>query len=99
MNIGTRKISPQCHVIFDDKFETVVSDNSTTPISEQWCNIVHLGRECFSEDDYDNSGNAILPPLTSIFHQDDVITEIAPTSPWNLDTMVPLVQFPAPTTK
>jgi hypothetical protein len=59
----------------------LLSNNSTVPISEQWYNILHLGQECFAKVDYDNSGNAILPPLTYIFQQDDVVTEIAPTSP------------------
>jgi hypothetical protein len=27
MNVNTGKISPQLHVVFDDKFETVVSIN------------------------------------------------------------------------
>jgi hypothetical protein len=85
MNTDTGKISPQFHVIFDDEFQTVVSDNSSVLLSEQWRNILHLGRECFAKVDYDNSGNAILPPLTSVFQQDDVVTEIALTSPWHLN--------------
>ena len=36
MNVDTGKISPQFHVIFDDKFETVVSMNSEELIGEQW---------------------------------------------------------------
>ncbi len=35
MNVNTGKTSPQFHVIFDDKFETVVSMNSEELIGEQ----------------------------------------------------------------
>jgi hypothetical protein len=36
MNDDTGKISLQVHVIFDDKFETVVKMNSEELIGEQW---------------------------------------------------------------
>jgi hypothetical protein len=36
MNVNTGKISPPFHVIFDDKFETVVSIASDKLLSEQW---------------------------------------------------------------
>ncbi len=36
MNVDTGLKSPQFHVIFDDKFETVVSINSEESIGEQW---------------------------------------------------------------
>jgi hypothetical protein len=42
MNVDTGKISPQFHVIFDDKFETVVSMNSEELIGEQWKSIFGL---------------------------------------------------------
>ncbi len=42
MNVDTGKISPQFHVIFDDKFETVVSMNSEESIGEQWKSIFCL---------------------------------------------------------
>ncbi len=35
MNVDTGKISPQFHVIFDDKFETAVSMNLEESIGEQ----------------------------------------------------------------
>ncbi len=67
MNVDTDKISPQFHVIFDDKFETVLSMASGDSIDDQWKSIFCLKRECFEDVDYDEDGNAILPPLTSIF--------------------------------
>jgi hypothetical protein len=56
MNVVMGKISPQFHVIFDDKFETVVSANSTMPINKQWLNIFCVGRECYGDVDYDATG-------------------------------------------
>jgi hypothetical protein len=85
MNVDTEKISPQFHVIFDDKFETVVSMNSEELIGEQWKSILHLKQECFEDVDYDGAGNEILPPLTSLFQHNDFANEIVPTSQWTLD--------------
>jgi hypothetical protein len=44
MNVDTGKISPQFHVIFDDKFETVVSMNSEELIGEKWKSIFFEAR-------------------------------------------------------
>ncbi len=85
MNVDTGKISPQFHVIFDDKFETVVSMNSEELIGEQWKSIFGLKWECFKDVDYDGAGTAILPPLTSLFQHNDFANEIIPTSQWTLD--------------
>ncbi len=85
MNVDIGKISPQFHVIFDDKFETVVSINSEESIGEQWKSIFCLKQESFKDVDYDGADNAILPPLTSLFHHDDFANEIVPTSQWTLD--------------
>ena len=66
LNTETGKISPQFHVIFDDKFATVHSLPPDQPLAEQWANIFRLGRECFLDIDYDENDNPILPPLTDI---------------------------------
>ena len=84
MNVDTGKISPQFHVIFDDKFETVVSIMSDISLDEQCKSIFCLGRECYKDVDYDENGIAILPPLTSLFRQDAIVPEITPASPWTL---------------
>ena len=66
LNTDTGKISPQFHVIFDDKFATVHSLPPDQPLAEQWADIFRLGRECFLDIDYDDNDNPILPPLTDI---------------------------------
>ncbi len=86
MNVDTRKISPQFHIIFDDKFKTVVSMSSEDSLGDQWKAIFHLGRECYEEVEYNKNGNAILPPLTSLFKPDNRDNEITPTSPWMAPT-------------
>ncbi len=44
-----------------------------------------LKQEPFEDVDYDGAGNAILPPLTSLFWHNDFANEIVPTSQWTLD--------------
>jgi hypothetical protein len=86
MNVDTGKISPQFHIIFDDKFETVVSMSSEDSLGDQWKAIFCLGCECYEDVDYNENGNAILPPLTSLFKPDNSDDEITPTSPWMAPT-------------
>jgi hypothetical protein len=73
LNVETKKISPQFHVIFDDTFTTVHSLPSNKPIDEQWKEILKFDRDCFAEVDYDNDGEPILPPLSDIIktYQDE----------------------------
>ncbi len=85
MNVDTGKISPQFHVIFDDKFKMVLSMALGDSIDDQWKLIFHLKWECFEDGDFDEDGNAILPPLTSIFQQDDVVLGVLSPSQWNFD--------------
>jgi hypothetical protein len=66
LNIESRHISPQFHVIFDDKFETNHSLPSNQPLDQQWAKIFSLGRECFANMDYDENDQPILPPLSDI---------------------------------
>jgi hypothetical protein len=54
-------------------------------IGDQWKSILCLKQECFEDVDFNEDGNEILPPLTSIFKQDDVVTNILPTSKWKFD--------------
>jgi hypothetical protein len=82
MNVDTGKISPQFHIIFDDKFKTVVSMSSGDSLGDQWKAIFCLDRECYEDVDCNKNGNAILPPLTSLFKPDNSGNEITPTSPW-----------------
>ena len=66
LNVQTGKISPQYHVIFDNKFETVNSLSTTESLEKQWMQIFCLNRECFLDVDYDDDGNAILPLLSEL---------------------------------
>ena len=60
LNVETKKISPQYHVIFDDNFHTVNSLHNDQPIDVQWKEILCLDRECFADMDYSKSGQQIL---------------------------------------
>ncbi len=53
LNVQTGKISPQYHVIFDNKFETVNSLSPTESLEKQWAQIFCLNQECFLDVDYD----------------------------------------------
>ncbi len=56
LNVETKMISPQFHVIFDDNFHTVNSLPSDQPIDVQWKEILCLDRKCFAVMDYDKTG-------------------------------------------
>ena len=66
LNIATGHTSPQFHVIFDNKFETIHSLPIDQPLKNQWAQIIALGRECFMDLDYDENDHPILPPLSDI---------------------------------
>jgi hypothetical protein len=51
--VNTGYISPQFHVIFDDKFETVNSLPADQPLDKQWAELQTLGHECFLDINYD----------------------------------------------
>jgi hypothetical protein len=66
LSVQTGKISPQYHVIFDDKFETVNSLLATESLDKQWPQIFCLEQECFLDMDYDKNENAIQPLLSEL---------------------------------
>jgi hypothetical protein len=66
LNIDMGHISPQFHVVFDDKFETVTSLAIREPLDKQWADIFWLGHECFLDVDYDVIDQPILPSLSDI---------------------------------
>ncbi len=66
LNIATGHTSPQFHVIFGNKFETLNSLTLDQPLENQWAQITALGRECFMDVDYDENNSPILPPLSDI---------------------------------
>ncbi len=85
MNTTTEQILPQYHVIFDDKFETILSMNENDPISAQWESIFRLRQECYEDIDYDIDGHPIMPPLLSLLEG----TESLPAEDYNVPTTVP----------
>ena len=66
LNVRTGKISPQYHVVFDDKFSTVNSLPSNECLNEQWARIFKLGKECYLDLEYDGGGGVSRHP---IFHR------------------------------
>ena len=66
LNVVTGHISPQFHVIFDDKFETVNSLPIDQPLNKLWAEIFRLGCECCLDVDYDENDQRIIPPLLDI---------------------------------
>ncbi len=57
LNVETGKISPQYHVIFDNKFETVHLLPDIATLDKQWRTVLRLGYECFLDIDFDDNGN------------------------------------------
>jgi hypothetical protein len=66
LNVATGHISPQFHVIFYDKFETINSLPLDQPLKKQWAQIITLGRKCFMKVNYDENNRPILPSLLDI---------------------------------
>ena len=56
LNTKTGKISPQYHVVFDDKFSTVNSLLSNESLNEQWYRIFKLDRQFYLDFEYDEKG-------------------------------------------
>ncbi|KAL7525482.1 hypothetical protein ACHAXR_001026, partial [Thalassiosira sp. AJA248-18] len=56
LNVRTGKISPQFHIIFDDKFETVNSLPSGECINKQWRRIFKLDCEYYLDIEFDKNG-------------------------------------------
>ncbi len=80
LNVESRHISPQFHVIFDDKFETIHSMPSNQTLDQQWAKIFSLGCECFADMDYDENDQPTLLPLTGIMRtfREERITQPRP---------------------
>ena len=59
LNVKTGKISPQYHVVFDDKFSTVNSLPSEDSLEQQWSRIFKLDREFYLDVEFDANGNVM----------------------------------------
>ncbi|KAL7474381.1 hypothetical protein ACHAW6_000356 [Cyclotella cf. meneghiniana] len=69
-NLQTGYVSPQYHVVFDDKFETVFSNGKTSDELDKICNKLFVNScEYYAEEEYDEDGVLIykLPPLDEVW--------------------------------
>lgn len=58
LNLTTGKISPQYHVIFDDRFETVPSHPTLDKVSLTWRTLLRLyERDCYLDEIPDDNGD------------------------------------------
>ena len=69
LNVSTGKISPQYHVVFDDKFATVNSLPSEDSIEKQWARIFKLKREFYLDFEFDDEGNLITDHWPQLDHE------------------------------
>ncbi|KAL7461644.1 LOW QUALITY PROTEIN: hypothetical protein ACHAXS_003697 [Conticribra weissflogii] len=56
LNHHTRKISPQYHVIFDDKFQTVLSAASDDELNRVWLKLFKRSQEFYLDEEVDANG-------------------------------------------
>jgi hypothetical protein len=62
-NLHTGYVSPQYHVVFDDKFETVFNDVKSFVELDKICTeLIVSSRECFVEGEYDKDGKLVYKP-------------------------------------
>jgi hypothetical protein len=66
LNVETGKISPQYHVIFDDKFKIVHSLPDIATLDKQWRTVLRSGYECFLDADFDDYGNPKVPTMLDL---------------------------------
>ena len=89
LNVRTGKISPQYHVIFDDKFETVVSLSRGKTLDVGWHQLFKLGREQYLDVEYDSVGNvntSHLPDLCEDWLDPTMMSSDSPTAPPGIPT-------------
>ena len=69
-NLHTGFVSPQYHVVFDDKFETVFNDGRTDEELDRICEELFAGnKERYVEEEYDRDGILVYepPPLDEVW--------------------------------
>ena len=69
-NLHTGHVSPQYHIVFDDKFETVFSNGKTDEEFDKLCEQLFVNqREYYVEEKYDENGILIYepPPLNEVW--------------------------------
>ena len=104
LNIETGRITPQFHVVFDDRFETVPSLPVLSSDNDTWRYIFKtFERDCFLDVTPDEFGNRPRDPLRSDWHLPDRPLELPPpptsripTEPTITPTNLPLLLPPVP---
>jgi len=69
-NLHTGFVSPQYHVVFDDKFETIYHDGKSTEELDRICDeLFATNREIYAEEEYDDDGLLVYmpPPLDEVW--------------------------------
>ena len=69
-NLSTGYISPQCHLVFDDLFETDVCKGDNDNVVDGICNdLFECSRDWYAEEEYDDVGKLIYrpPPLDDVW--------------------------------
>ena len=69
-NLHTSYVSPQYHVVFDNKFETMYNDGKSSEELDKICAELFVSsRECFVKDEYDEDGMLVYrpPPLDEVW--------------------------------
>ena len=62
-NLHSGIVSPQYHVIFDDKFQTVFHDGMSTKELDDICyELFAESRDCYALEEYDDDGILIYKP-------------------------------------
>lgn len=97
LNIETGRITPQYHVVFDDRFETVPSIPALASDNETWKHILKtFDRDCFLDVTPDELGVRPKDPLQSDWHLPDRPLDIPPppssripTNPTIMPTSMP----------
>ncbi|KAL7474896.1 hypothetical protein ACHAW6_000841 [Cyclotella cf. meneghiniana] len=69
-NLHMGYISPQYHVVIDDKFETIFYTGKSTEELDKICNELFVdSRDCYVKEEYDEDGVLIYkpPPLDEVW--------------------------------
>ena len=69
-NLHTGHVSPQYHVVFDDKVRTIFNSGKTNEEMDKICDELFVsGRACYIEEEYDKHGVLVYepPPLDDVW--------------------------------
>jgi hypothetical protein len=69
-HLGTGYVSPQCHVVFNDLFETFFSSCADDALVDSICeNLYGTSCEIYATDEYDADNNLVYrpPPLDEVW--------------------------------